>query len=66
MVNEKEIFLDNRYIIPYNLIMTLKYMVYINIEIYITIKVIKYIIKYVNKGLDLISIQLSGSNINKV
>ncbi len=43
---------DNWWIVPYNLHMATKYHVHINVEICLSIFVVKYLYKYVYKGLD--------------
>ena len=50
--NEKEVIIDNRNVIPYNLYLLKKYNCHINFEVVDSIKVIKYINKYQMKGLD--------------
>jgi hypothetical protein len=43
---------DNRWIVPYNLHLATKYHTHINVEICLSISAIKYLYKYVYKGLD--------------
>ncbi len=43
---------DNRWIVPYNLHLTTKYHTHINVEICLSISVVKYLYKYVYKGPD--------------
>jgi hypothetical protein len=43
---------DNRWIVSYNLQLATKYHTHINVEICLSISVIKYLYKYVYKGLD--------------
>ena len=50
--------LDNRWVVPYNPYLSRKYRVYINIEIYITIKAVKYIYKYIYKGPDKVTLEI--------
>ena len=51
--NEKEVIIDNRNVIPYNLYLLKKYNCHINFEVVDSIKAIKYYInKYQMKGLD--------------
>ena len=46
----------------YNLYLSVKYRAYINIEVYISVQAIKYINKYIYKGDDYITVQLSDNN----
>jgi len=43
---------DNWWIVPYNLHLATKYHAHINVEICLSIFVVKYLYKYVYKGLD--------------
>ena len=42
--------LDNRFIVPYNPLLTKKYQAHINVEICATVKSVKYLYKYIYKG----------------
>ena len=44
--------LDNRYVVPYNKYLLLKYNAHINTEVCTSLKAVKYIYKYVYKGYD--------------
>lgn len=44
--------------VPYNPYLLIKYNVYINVEIYINVKAILYVFKYVYKGFDRASIRI--------
>jgi hypothetical protein len=50
--------MDNCWIILYSLYLTVKYYMYINIEIYTSVKSIKYIHKYIYKGSNCTTLQL--------
>ncbi|CAF3364304.1 unnamed protein product [Rotaria sp. Silwood2] len=60
---------DNRFVVPYNSLLSLKYNAHINVELCSTGKASKYINKYITKGYDCarISVQVnSNNNIEKV
>ena len=50
--------LDNRWVVPYNPYLLLKYQCHINVEICVSIHSIKYLFKYVYKGHDCASITI--------
>nr|XP_043615629.1 uncharacterized protein LOC122587508 [Erigeron canadensis] len=54
--------LDNRWVIPYNAYLLAKFDCHINVEICATIKVVKYIYKYIYKGYDRIHFAVSSNN----
>src|SRR5277367_5420400 len=60
--NRDIIYLDNRWIISYNSYYSLKYEAHINIEIYMTIRCIKYIHKYIYKDSDHAIMEFSVDN----
>ena len=49
---------DNRWIVPYNPYLTLKYEAHINVEICSSLRSVKYLYKYVYKGHDCTSVRL--------
>ena len=63
--NGTTINLNNRYIVPYNLYLSIKYRAHINIEVCASVQAIKYINKYIYKGDDYITVQLLDDN-NKI
>ncbi|XP_065315372.1 uncharacterized protein LOC135924248 [Gordionus sp. m RMFG-2023] len=57
--------MDNRYVIPYNRYLMLKFNAHINVEICTSIKSVKYIFKYIYKGYDCTNVDINvASNIN--
>ncbi|XP_065318878.1 uncharacterized protein LOC135926873 [Gordionus sp. m RMFG-2023] len=56
---------DNRYVIPYNRYLMLKFNAHINVKICTSIKSVKYIFKYIYKGYDCTNVDINvASNIN--
>jgi hypothetical protein len=51
--------LDNRHVVPYNPSLSLRYNAHINVEICSSIKAVKYVVKYVNKGPDRAAVNLN-------
>src|SRR6476469_290254 len=54
--------IDNRWVVPYNPYLLLKYNSHVNVEICSTISAIKYLYKYVYKGHDRIMFELKNKN----
>ena len=57
-VAKQNALLDNRWVVPYNRFLLLKYNCHINVEDCFSIRTVKYLNKYINKGHDSISIAL--------
>ncbi|XP_057723508.1 uncharacterized protein LOC130939418 [Arachis stenosperma] len=58
---------DNRWVVPYNPWLLLKYDCHINVEICSSIKNIKYLYKYCYKGPDRVAMEVhNGSNVDEV
>lgn len=56
----KDVKLDNRCIVPYNPMLFMKYQSHINIEYCHKSNFIKYLFKYINKGVDRVTMSLSN------
>lgn len=55
-IRGQDFFVDNRWVVPYNPYLLRKYQTHMNTEICSTIRSIKYIYKYINKGHDVANI----------
>jgi hypothetical protein len=53
------IFLDNRHVVPYNPYLSKRYNAHINVEVCAGVSAIKYIHKYIYKGVDHITLEVS-------
>lgn len=63
-MNNQDIEIDNRWIVPYSPILSKIYQAHINVEYCHSVKSIKYICKYVNKGSDMAIFQVAADNPN--
>ncbi|KAI5396483.1 hypothetical protein KIW84_062627 [Lathyrus oleraceus] len=64
---DKDKSVNNRWVVPYNPWLLLKYECHINVEIYSSIKSIKYLYKYVYKGSDRVAMEVhKGSYMDEV
>ncbi len=57
---DQEVVCNNCQVVPYNLYLLQKFCSHINIKVYASIQAIKYIYKYIYKGIDYITIAISG------
>ncbi|PAV65868.1 hypothetical protein WR25_06991 [Diploscapter pachys] len=62
----EEVIVDNRWVVPYNPVLSLKYHAHVNVEICASIKSIKYLYKYVYKGHDCAKMVISVKDSNQV
>jgi len=56
--------LDNRWVVPHNVYLSTKYDAHINVEVCNTIRAVKYLFKYVYKGHDRATVEISRQNDN--
>jgi hypothetical protein len=56
--------LDNRWVVPHNVYLSTKYDAHINVEVCNNIRAVKYLFKYVYKGHDHATIEISRQNDN--
>ena len=56
--------LDNRWVVPYNPILLMRYNYHINVEVCNSIKCAKYLYKYVFKGHDRVCFSIDGAQAN--
>jgi hypothetical protein len=57
---------DNRSVVPHSPYLLTKYNCHINVEVCASIKAIKYIHKYIYKGPDRATLEISGGNIDEI
>lgn len=57
----KDVELDNRFVVPYNPALCLKFDAHINVEVCTSIASVKYLYKYVYKGHDRLVVELRGN-----
>ncbi|XP_061373673.1 uncharacterized protein LOC133316000, partial [Gastrolobium bilobum] len=62
VVNKNGVELDNRYVVPYNAHLLLKYQAHINVEYTCQRSAIKYLFKYIHKGNDRVTAAINHSD----
>lgn len=62
MVNRSKCEIDNRYVVPYNKYLLLKFNCHVNVEVCNTIQAVKYLYKYVYKGYDKSLVELKDND----
>ena len=56
---------DNSFVVPYNRFLLLKYNAHINVEVCTSLKMVKYIYKYIYKGYDCANLSIGTANTNQ-
>ncbi len=59
-VKSQEFTADNRWIVPYNPFLSLKYNAHLNVEVVISVSCVKYLYKYTCKGSDKVMVRLAN------
>ena len=62
VVNNQDVSVDNRWVVPFNPWLLMQLKCHVNVEICSSIKSIKYVLKYVHKGVDQATFQLQHEN----
>ncbi|XP_055605588.1 uncharacterized protein LOC129753765 [Uranotaenia lowii] len=63
-INNVELDIDNRWVVPYSPLLSKTFNAHINVEFCSSVKSIKYICKYVHKGSDMAVFRIENSNSN--
>ncbi|GFR22669.1 helitron_like_N domain-containing protein [Trichonephila clavata] len=63
-VNNAEIGIDNRWVVPYSPLLSKTFNAHINVEFCSSVKSIKYLCKYVNKVSDMVAFRIENTNVN--
>jgi hypothetical protein len=58
--------LDNRWVVPHNVYLSTKYNAHINVEVCNNIRAVKYLFKYVYKGHDRATVEISHQSDNAI
>jgi hypothetical protein len=62
VTTQRGVILDNRYVVPYNPFLTRRYKAHINVEMLADVNAVKYIHKYVYKGVDKATMAIKEGN----
>ena len=63
-ISNIDIDIDNRWVVPYSPLLSKTFNAHINVEFCSSVKSIKYICKYVNKGSDMAVFRVENTNVN--
>ncbi|XP_025203823.1 uncharacterized protein LOC112600734 [Melanaphis sacchari] len=63
-IKNVDINIDNRWVVPYSSLLSKTFNAHINVEFCSSVKSIKYICKYVNKGSDMAVFRVENTNVN--
>ncbi|GBM58778.1 hypothetical protein AVEN_179328-1 [Araneus ventricosus] len=63
-ISNADIDIDNRWVVPYSPLLSKTFNAHINVESCSSVKSIKYICKYVNKGSDMAVFRIENTNVN--
>ncbi|RCN27829.1 hypothetical protein ANCCAN_26434 [Ancylostoma caninum] len=66
VIERNGVSVDNRWVVPYNPFLSLKYNAHINVEICASIKSVKYLYKYVYKGYDCARMTISVGSTDEI
>ena len=59
-VKGQDFTIDNRWVVPYSPLLSLKYNAHLNVEVVNSVKAVKYLYKYITKGSDRVIIHLAN------
>ncbi len=65
-VKGQDFTVDNRWIVPYNPFLSLKYNAHLNVEVVTSVQCVKYLYKYITKGSDRVIIQLANGEMKDI
>ena len=63
-VTKNGVYMDNRWVVPYNIDLVVKYQSHLNVEVCNRSRAIKYLFKYINKGPDRVRVLLQEPRVS--